>query len=476
MPMPEISNTDQALKIVAQKLFGPSDECLLKVAVEGQPFIDKLPASMKELLQQGEFPLRIELLRESLKWANEELQGEADAYQLALRASTAARGVGSGAASVSRAGECRFVPGVDLNNPSSAERFTQSLLVLLDDSTPIDQDVDPSNSGDKVWSAWVLSPYVAFAGWYDVMLQGDKVPTSCAMVQAWNRVSVAESTLGGLEFTVSTDALAEVRAVWREFLSEDEPEGGVETENAMGYLHTRSTLDGLSVVTGTAMTGPDDPRIAFRGLSSMAGQAVIEACRAIVFATEPSEKTAAQPAIAPQTRPTFVQDLVDSVRKLPELEVDAAPDIGRPELNPSDAFERFLRRLGIRPNGAESTIKQRARSLALVAVVGLGAALVIQQQTRQDPDEVVMRGASIVIKSSDPMSRCRAIEANLLAAGLKKGVQVLLSEDDKQRQCRVAAMDLDDDSERAAAAAVFNKEGLKVEPAGRLEVTVVKRD
>lgn len=260
-----------ALREIANELFGPSDELLLQVALEESDFLTRLPLSARQAIEQEPFRSRVTILKEGLAWARanhgasaeEEARLQIDRFQ-------------------ARPGDAPAMPGqirwvnVDLDEPESDIRTTTPLLVLLDQM----RDAD---SREPVWNGWVASRHAEFAGWWDMVLQGDTVPADVAMVQCWNRVTVAGAHLGRTLYHLTPAEHQAVCAVWDEYVGSAPEEPDSEwSESVVGYLQPRETLGGIVVVTGTPLASESDVRLTFESLTRRAGDVVTSACRALL--------------------------------------------------------------------------------------------------------------------------------------------------------------------------------------------------
>lgn len=262
----EIRHDVAGLRAVALDLFGPSDEVLLQLVRDGDSYFQTLPGEMQALLREEPYKTRLAVLTEAVAWADNEY-GEESAQETAMLLRRPAEVVDP------TAGEIRWVTGVDVDNPESTVRLSAPLRVLLDEERTPDDD-GPSA---RAWHGWVVSPHPQFAGWWDVVLQGDEVPATSAMVQAWNRVTVAQAHLGQLDYVVPPLDLRAVRAVWDEFVSGNQGNDAAEQSAQVG-IQTRTTLGGLEIVCGSPRSGPLDQKSTFDSLTRRAGHAVTSAC------------------------------------------------------------------------------------------------------------------------------------------------------------------------------------------------------
>lgn len=277
-----------ALRKIAHELFGPSDELLLQTALEGREFLVGLPQSARQTIEQEPFRSRLTILKEGLDWgrANHGIAAEEEARQQINRFQARPEDAPS------RSGQIRWVNALDLDEPESDFRTTTPLLVLLDQM----RDAD---SAEPVWNGWVASRHAEFAGWWDMVLQGDAVPGDVAMVQCWNRVSVVAAHLGRTLYQLAPAELQAVRAVWDEYAGSAPEDAESEwSESLVGYLQPRETLGGIVVVTGTPLASESDVRLTFESLTRRAGGVVTSACRALVQRSSSAE----QPSVATKLR------------------------------------------------------------------------------------------------------------------------------------------------------------------------------
>ena len=265
---------DSRLSAIAESLFGPSSDTLAAVALGGDVELARLPQALRERLSGPLYRRQLDVLRATLAHRDQ-----------APWLPSPSRPEGPFAR-----GELRIVEGVDLNDPESECRYTEPVLVLLD--RPVAQHPDEPQSAAVVWQAWTLSPHAGFAGYWDVLLQGDNVPAACAMVQVWNPVRLAESSLGRCRVRLSQEQLLDVEAVWSEFVSGvDEPD---EPDGCMS-AGIRATIHHRQVVTGTPSTGPEDPRFLFQRFYALVREALAAAADQALRAGMASAASGAAP-------------------------------------------------------------------------------------------------------------------------------------------------------------------------------------
>jgi hypothetical protein len=126
-----------------------------------------------------------------------------------------------------------------------------------------------------VWYGWMVAPETDYATWWDFVLGAEDEPFDplAGVVQVWNPVYVY------LKSTNPNRILAElrparlqaVRALAEEYLTAAEPDPD---EARPGFVALRETLGGLPVLTGTPLSGPDDPRWRYQELYHEAAEAI----------------------------------------------------------------------------------------------------------------------------------------------------------------------------------------------------------
>lgn len=142
------------------------------------------------------------------------------------------------------------------------------LYVLLD--APAEQE--------GVWHGWLVSSEADYACWWDFVLQEEDGPCEpeAALVQLWNPLRVylpmAERIVGRL----APSRLQAVRALAAEYVTSDAP---ADLPVWPGRVAQRTTLGGLSVVTGSRLGGEGDPRHQYQHLYFHAAEAVREPAR-----------------------------------------------------------------------------------------------------------------------------------------------------------------------------------------------------
>lgn len=285
---------DSRLRAIANELFGPSTSTLAAVALGGESVLASLPPDLQDRLASPEFARQIEVLRNTF--------AEAEGIDRTPFLTPAPRG-----ATVLARGQICVVDGVDLNDPESEVRHTEPVMVLLD--RPVQRNSEADEPGTAAWQAWTVSAHAGFAGYWDVLLQGEGVPGACGMVQVWNIVTVAEPHLGRCRYQLSDEQQAAVNSVWAEFIS-GEAEPSPEEAGNLQWMTAglRVTAHGATVVTGSASTGPEDPRFLFQRFYVLVREALSSACR-----------RAAAPRLTPEPSDGKTHPWVDALVEFDQL-------------------------------------------------------------------------------------------------------------------------------------------------------------
>lgn len=260
---------DERLRHIARELFGPSRETLTMVALGDDQVKESLPLPLQQQLAEPYCARQIEILRNT--FASSEIRAACDLTALTPPAPRRT--------SPPKRGEIWVVESVDLSSSSPLKRYTEPLFVLLNKRAS--QHPDEPKLPD-VWQAWAVSAHAGFAGHWDALIQGNDVPSTCAMVQVWNLVNVAEEHLGRRRFQLNEVQMAQIDAVWQEYVMGGDEPASDDSQIFPFSMGMRTTPQGITVVTGSSSTRADDPRIMFRRLYLLAANAVGAAGRSLL--------------------------------------------------------------------------------------------------------------------------------------------------------------------------------------------------
>ena len=143
---------------------------------------------------------------------------------------------------------------------------------------PLAVCLDRPTSVKDVWSGWLASPEVTYAGYWDLVLEPDDEPFDPAIgiVQVWNPVRIYLPTGSRVLAELRPDRLQAVRALAAEF--ESGPAVDLPRSDP-GSLCPRHLGSGHEVLTGTPTGNGADPRRRFQDLYREAAMLVGEPAR-----------------------------------------------------------------------------------------------------------------------------------------------------------------------------------------------------
>lgn len=180
--------------------------------------------------------------------------------------------------------------------PGQLDPFMQEPLYVL---------LDRPTATAEVWHGWLASHETDYASAWDFVLQQEDLPydPQVAMIQAWNPVQLYLPMAGRVFGRLSPARLQAVRA-----LAEEHKSGVMDLDVVRpGHLACREVGE-FSMVTGSALGGPADPRYRYQQLYHRAAEAIRQPARLALAATR-------QPSLAERLQ-TFVERLRASVDDL----------------------------------------------------------------------------------------------------------------------------------------------------------------
>lgn len=130
------------------------------------------------------------------------------------------------------------------------------------------------------WRGWVVAQEADYATDKDVLLEEGDGPVSpeAVMVQAWNAVEIRLTGEEPIAATLSANRLATITGV----ADENMLASGEFIPPRPGHIGLRNAPDGATVLTGTPVGEPDDPRHAYRNLyAALAAEVTAAAQRRI---------------------------------------------------------------------------------------------------------------------------------------------------------------------------------------------------
>ncbi|MEN8216449.1 MAG: hypothetical protein ABFS56_08745 [Pseudomonadota bacterium] len=145
--------------------------------------------------------------------------------------------------------------------------------------------VDEPTVSKNVWYGWVVASETDYASYWDMLLVPEDHPFDplAGMIQIWNPVLVYLPSEVSVLAVLKPDRFRAVHALAVEFVSGVEPDVSL---CCPGYVASRETVGGCSVVTGSPLGGCDDPRHRYRKLYHTAVEVLREVARGALSEAE----------------------------------------------------------------------------------------------------------------------------------------------------------------------------------------------
>lgn len=252
--MPSIS-LYPPLEQIENSLFSISDDLLHKLAIKDKSLTKEL---CEAALADETTAIKVDVFREALSHPIEIESSEHQEVPMPgfidelITSKVAAQLVDFG--KIAQVGQLIVLE--ELTTPAGQRvnlYFSQSPFVLLES-----QDLNT-----KVWHGFMVASEIQYASYWDALLEPEDEPFDPAlgMVQVWNPIQI--SIPNGKKVTclgkLSPKRMQAIRALSAEYLLGD----STETKTKIGYIASRSTFHGYSIVTGTPLVD-DDPRRAYQ--------------------------------------------------------------------------------------------------------------------------------------------------------------------------------------------------------------------
>lgn len=142
------------------------------------------------------------------------------------------------------------------------------------------------------WSGWLVAPETHYAGPWDALLGPDDEPCDplARVIQTWNPVQIDPRTISRVLAQLRPARLAAVQA-----LAADAARGRPPATAATPSLRVQSRqIDGHRLLTGTPLSGDDDPRHRYQQLYARAAQTYFAAPAAVPARLHPVQWLAEQ--------------------------------------------------------------------------------------------------------------------------------------------------------------------------------------
>jgi hypothetical protein len=251
------------LEQIENSLFGISDALLQKLATNDKTF----PKSLRDAAMADELTAKkVAEFSEIIVQSPEETNAQSVEVPAFLTKLIEAK-VATQTADFGKFAQTGQIIVIDeLNTPKGTKadlNFSQPPLILLDLQDP----------QTKVWHGFMVASEVQYAGFWDALLEPQDEPfdPACGMIQIWNpiKISLSENQPVKALGKLSPSRMQAIRALSAEYLL-GEPEMPA---TKIGYIASRPTFHGFSVVTGTPLTH-NDPRRVYQQLYHHVGDLV----------------------------------------------------------------------------------------------------------------------------------------------------------------------------------------------------------
>ena len=123
----------------------------------------------------------------------------------------------------------------------------------------------------NVWYGWMVASETDYASHWDMLLEREDEPfdPSAAVIQIWNPVYIYIDSDAPVLAVLKPDRLQAVRALAVEFATGAEPDVSL---SQPGYVAPRTTFNNFSILTGSPISGNDDPRQRYQVLYHSAAE------------------------------------------------------------------------------------------------------------------------------------------------------------------------------------------------------------
>ena len=147
--------------------------------------------------------------------------------------------------------------------------LSRPLAVLLD-SPSVNEDGTENNN---IWYGWMVAPETDYASHWDFVLAEEDGPFDPLLgaVQVWNPVYVYLKSASRVLGKLALGRMVAVRALTEEYLTGPEPDPA---DARPGLVALRATAGGMRVLTGTPLSGRDDPRWYYQEIYHAVAEAI----------------------------------------------------------------------------------------------------------------------------------------------------------------------------------------------------------
>ncbi|MEN8217067.1 MAG: hypothetical protein ABFS56_12010 [Pseudomonadota bacterium] len=217
-----------SLKVIENKLFMPSKDLLLRWAADN-PSLSQEMVSAKAI-EESESPPLPPFLSELIDQRIAAREHYADV-------------------SVPNPGQILRIDQIDWN-------LSGPLAVLINEPTKT----------KNLWYGWMVASETDYASHWDMLLEPEDQPFDplASMIQIWNPVHIYVPSNAPVLATLKPERLQAVRALADEFATEPEPD--ISLSQPDHIIAPRTTFENFSILTGSPISGDDDPRQRYQAL------------------------------------------------------------------------------------------------------------------------------------------------------------------------------------------------------------------
>jgi hypothetical protein len=127
----------------------------------------------------------------------------------------------------------------------------------------------------NVWYGWMVASETDYASHWDMLLEPEDQPFDplASMIQIWNPVHIYIPSNAPVLAILKPERLQAVRALAVEFATGDDPDISL---SQLGHIAPRATFENFSILTGSPISGDDDPRQRYQVLYHRAADVLRE--------------------------------------------------------------------------------------------------------------------------------------------------------------------------------------------------------
>jgi len=162
----------------------------------------------------------------------------------------------------------------------------------------------------NVWYGWMVASETDYASHWDMLLEPEDQPFDplASMIQIWNPVHIYVPYNAPVLATLKPERLQAVRALAVEFATGDDPDISL---SQPGHIAPRATFENFSILTGSPISGNDDPRQHYQVLYHRAADVLREVAPSVIYDQVPAPKHKNKKMPAPSWMDDIIQKTKD---------------------------------------------------------------------------------------------------------------------------------------------------------------------